>query len=90
MASRDEARIPLLAGTDEYEASQELLEDIQVGYAMRTPPREVSGEHLTTGGGDIKRRKHYSGSEMIVAVFVVAFDTKKGASLVCIQMSLLY
>ncbi|XP_064398551.1 DENN domain-containing protein 11-like [Halichondria panicea] len=78
MASRDEARIPLLAGTDEYEASQELLEDIQVEYAMRTPPREVSGEHLTTGGGDIKRRKHYSGSEMIVAVFVVAFDTKKG------------
>ena len=83
MASRDEARIPLLAGTDEDEASQELLEDIQVEYVMKTPPRarEVSGEHLTTGGGDIKRRKHYSGSEMVVAVFVVAFDTKKGASL---------
>ncbi len=82
MASRDEARIPLLAGTDEDEASQELLEDIQVEYVMKTPPRarEVSGEHLTIGG-DIKRRKHYSGSEMVVAVFVVAFDTKKGASL---------
>ena len=25
-----------------------------------------------------RRKKHYSGSEMIVAVFVVAFDIKKG------------
>lgn len=25
-----------------------------------------------------RKKKHYSGSEMIVAVFVVAFDTKKG------------
>ncbi len=77
MAFMDETRIPLLAGTEEDETSQEQLqEDVQVEYALMSPPRDSSEEHASGGTVKVKRRKHYSGSEMIVAVFVVAFDTK--------------
>lgn len=42
---------------------------------------------LRRGGSELaaaprKKRQQYSGSEMIVAVFVVAFDTKKGEPLI--------
>lgn len=92
MAARDETRIPLLSNTDENgvsESLEPLVEDFEVEYALRTPPRELA--HPTTenksrgtsdngvGTSTSRRRKHYSGNEMIVAVFVVAFDTKKGA-----------
>lgn len=39
----------------------------------------------SASGAPFRRKKHYSGSEMIVAVFVVAFDTKKGSSLLIIR-----
>lgn len=52
------------------------------------------GEEVGSGGGALrrtgsernampgpKRQQQYSGSEMIVAIFVVAFDTKKGEQL---------
>ena len=86
MAGRDETRIPLLADTDDTE--QPLLDDIEVEYPLRTPPRDEGSDSQpiltpsSSGGlgvGGKVRKKHYSGSEMIVVVFVVAFDTKKGA-----------
>ena len=83
MATRDETRIPLLASTDENgETEEPLIDDVEVEYALRTPPRDgLSGSSPqgTSDGGRKVRKKHYSGSEMIVAVFVVAFDTKKGS-----------
>ncbi len=80
MALMDETRIPLLAGSEEDESLQEELQDnVQVEFTLMSPPREPSGEHASSVSGAVKvRQKHYSGSEMIVAVFVVAFDTKKG------------
>lgn len=36
------------------------------------------GSEQTAVAGSTRRRQQYSGSEMIVAVFVVAFDTKRG------------
>ena len=40
----------------------------------------VSFSSATSGpAAPSRRKKHYSGSEMIVAVFVVAFDIKKGS-----------
>lgn len=38
--------------------------------------RRVGSEQAAASGS--RKKKQYSGSEMIVAVFVVAFDTKKG------------
>ena len=39
----------------------------------------VSFSSATEPAAPSRRKKHYSGSEMIVAVFVVAFDIKKGS-----------
>ena len=88
MATRDETRIPLLLNTDENgvsESLEPLVDNFEVEYALRTPPREVTSQPDSrsravsdNAGGTRQRRKHYSGNEMIVAVFVVAFDTKKG------------
>lgn len=39
------------------------------------------GSELAAASGS-RKKKQYSGSEMIVAVFVVAFDTKKGEPLI--------
>ena len=53
-------------------------------YGYGATDRERSSRHgvsLSSASGSAapsRRKKHYSGSEMIVAVFVVAFDTKKG------------
>lgn len=38
----------------------------------------VSFSSAISSAAPSRRKKHYSGSEMMVAVFVVAFDTKKG------------
>ena len=38
----------------------------------------VSFSSVSGSAAPSRRKKHYSGSEMIVAVFVVAFDIKKG------------
>lgn len=92
MAVRDESRIPLLLNTDDNgdsESSDPLVEDVEVEYALRTPPRQQAARPDSGGkpaggaaGNGRVKRTHYSGNEMIVAVFVVAFDTKKGT---CIQ-----
>lgn len=47
----------------------------------------LSGPQLAAGK---RKKKQFSGSEMIVAVFVVAFDTKKGVLNVGIQQLFSY
>ena len=92
MASRLEERVPLLVDEEE-EAGGDDLSDLQVefkqrhagnsaqtpkgaarpaaGYDSRAPPS-------TSNQPRRRRRKQYSGNEMIVAVFVVQFDIRKG------------
>ena len=41
-------------------------------------PRREGASFSADQAAPSRKKKHYSGSEMIVAVFVVAFDTKKG------------
>ena len=50
------------------------------GTANNGGLRRVESE-LATASGARRKKKQYSGSEMIVAVFVVAFDTKKGGAI---------
>ncbi len=75
-------------------ADEELNDDFEVLYSIpRTGLRpdlpspkgmvEECGDLEGGGGKEVgvvprKKNQHYSGSEMMVAVFVVAFDTKKG------------
>lgn len=84
MAQGDDARVPLL-GSDELEENQDdiLQDDVEVEFVLTSPPREIGPgadkRPTRTGSSLLKvRKKHYSGNEMIVAIFVVAFDTKKG------------
>ena len=44
----------------------------------RSSRHGVSLSSASGSGAPSRRKKHYSGSEMIVAVFVVTFDIKKG------------
>ena len=70
-----EERVPLLSEPEEaaIDDLRDLQSEFELEYPPRTPPREA--EAAEKAG---RRKKHYSGNEMIVAVFVVAFDTKKG------------
>ena len=70
-----EERIPLLSELEQSTVDdlRDLQQEFEQEYPLRTPPREVE---VSENAG--RRRKHFSGNEMIVAVFVVAFDTKKG------------
>jgi hypothetical protein len=61
--------------------------DAILGSGSNSSDREKGSRHgvsFSSGSGSgaaaapSRRNKHYSGSEMIVAVFVVAFDIKKG------------
>ena len=74
-----EDRIPLLSRPEGEEDGGDDLRDLQIEfekeYPLRTPPRDAGVQSQAQPRG---RLKHYSGNEMIVAVFVVAFDTKKG------------
>ena len=85
MASTDDTRVPLL--DSEEETLADILEDdVEVEFILNSPPRELgSGADKRPprahGSSLLKaRKKHYSGNEMIVAIFVVAFDTKKGTN----------
>ena len=84
-------RLPLLS--NEEDALEDIAEDIRVEFHQTSRringPRSVDDAtaRSSRGGASFsadnaapskRRKKHYSGSEMIVAVFVVAFDTKKG------------
>ena len=72
-----EERIPLLADAEQpaIDDLRDLQQEFEQEYPLRTPSREVE---VSENASRRTRRKHYSGNEMIVAVFVVAFDTKKG------------
>ena len=92
-SGRLEERVPLL--TDEEEPAEDDLSDIQVafkqkhsGYASQAqgdgpaPLRNESSSHAPSGESR-RKRKHFSGNEMIVAVFVVQFDIRKGTRRLC-------
>ena len=74
-------------------SDEELPEDdlgIHVSFQQRDPrAAEPAGSSGSAAGGQDggTKRKHYSGNEMIVAVFVVQFDIRKGESL-CLSLSL--
>ena len=71
-------RLPLLA--NEEDGLEELAIDVEFKGSRADGVRHgVSFSNAPSANAVASRRKkHYSGSEMIVAVFVVAFDTKKG------------
>lgn len=78
MATTLEERVPLLLDPAEEEETEDRLPDgdlrqLQEEFERQYPPRGTGAEEAPP-----KRKKHYSGNEMIVAVFVVAFHTKKG------------
>lgn len=78
-----EDRIPLLSEAEESLPAeiQGLQEEFERQYPLRTPPQDARAADAPTSGhqrGSSRRKHHYSGNEMIVSVFVVAFDTKKG------------
>ena len=74
LARLSDDRVPLLAGEEPESGEEGQLEgDFESEYALRTASLSAPA-----GRGERRRRKRYSGNELIVAVFVVAFDTKKG------------
>ena len=89
-------RIPLLPEEQLEEEEEWLTRDVkdlqqqfQREYPLRTPPKEVGDEATQSGrpaspSTERIRKKHFSGNEMIVAVFVVVFDTKKGTCIVIV------
>ena len=95
MARRLEERVPLLSDGEEQELVEDDLSDIQVSFQRQRdaerapqvahtaessghPSAEPTEEDATAG---TRKRKHYSGNEMIVAVFVVQFDIRKGTAI---------
>ena len=74
LVSLSDDRIPLLAD-DKLEEAGELEGDFDTEYALR---KASDGACSANPAVFPVRRKRYSGNELIVAVFVVAFDTKKG------------
>jgi hypothetical protein len=91
-ALTDDARVPLLASrdSDEFGEDLEVHFPLQTGkYRLRETGRDAPPQGPANNGGvrrtgseassSRKKKQQYSGSEMIVAVFVVAFDTKKGS-----------
>lgn len=93
-SGRLEERVPLLTDEEE-EPAEDDLSDIQVAFKQRhsayasqargggaAPLRNESSGHAPSGESR-RRRKHFSGNEMIVAVFVVQFDIRKGTRRLC-------
>ena len=92
MARRQEERVPLLS--DEELPEDELGDiqisfqrpgssDPALGAGLSLPPSSAEFASLSTGALDGhedpgRKKKHYSGNEMIVAVFVVQFDIRRG------------
>ena len=89
---RSEERVPLLLEREASltEGLDRLQSDIEVEYHVQ---RNDGQKAFRRGGADgarqgssflsavditRRKKKHFTGNEMIVAVFVVAFDTKKG------------
>ena len=58
--------------------SSDALGNSGLGDRERGSHHGVSFSSASGSAAPFRRKKHYSGSEMIVAVFVVAFDIKKG------------
>lgn len=80
--------VPLLVDTEQ-EVPVDDISDVQVAFknqrsgSDRLPePQEGSSSQLPNsvpvGDTGRKKRKQYSGNELIVAVFVVQFDIRKG------------
>ena len=91
--SRGEAddRLPLLSNEEGVLEDNEEDIEVEFRHGKSDGPRSLLEVSNSTGvmrhgasfsadraAPSSRKRKHYSGSEMIVAVFVVAFDTKKG------------
>ena len=92
MSRRLEERVPLLSD-GEQELPEDDLDDIQVSFqqpkasehAHQSPTDQetsspAAGFAAPTGDeeANVQRKKHYSGNEMIVSIFVVQFDIRKG------------
>lgn len=83
----EEVRVPLLASQDSC-LQEDSEDDIMIRYSARDTGKKAwgcgQGEKGIMRGGEPevsktrRKKQQYSGSEMMVAVFVVAFDTKKG------------
>ena len=79
----------LLGGEDGIEVGYRMFDEDGNSVRQRAAVEQnslVVAERRLGGGADAhlkdarKKKMQYSGSEMIVAVFVVAFDTKRGTS----------
>lgn len=92
MSGRLEERVPLLSD-GEQELPEDNLEDIQVSFQQSKASENAhqsqtdqESRSLAAGSAsltedekaNVHRRKHYSGNEMIVSIFVVQFDIRKG------------
>ena len=78
----------LLLEEEEIEEERELLEDVQ---PFPTGDDLKKRESLQSELIDVKetsrsRRQHVLAKELIIAVFVVAFDTKKGINYIYYEM----
>lgn len=74
-------RYPLQgAGKGVYRSGRAGKDSYFQGTANNGGMRRIGSEQATALGAR-RKKKQYSGSEMIVVVFVVAFDTKKGGPL---------
>ena len=96
-SSRGEAddRLPLLSNEEGALEDDEESIEVEFRHGKSDGPRGLqvtNSTSVTRHGASLsadravpssRKKKHYSGSEMIVAVFVVAFDTKKGVC-VCV------
>lgn len=90
MAKLLEERVPLLSDGEQELPDDDDLSDLQVSFkqqrAMERAPQAQTNDigHPSAGlaapaeEASVKKRKHYSGNEMIVAVFVVQFDIRRG------------
>lgn len=78
MATTEEERVPLLLHPVEEEETENRLQDGDLRQLQEEFEREYPPRGMGAGEASRKRKKHYSGNEMIVAVFVVEFHTKKG------------
>lgn len=92
MSRRLEEQVPLLSD-GEQEPAEDDLDDIHVSFqqpkasehAHQSPtdqesssPAAVSAALTVDEEAIVQRKKHYSGNEMIVSIFVVQFDIRKG------------
>lgn len=89
MSGRLEERVPLLSD-GEQELQEDDLDDIKISFQQskaseNAHPSQTGQESRSLAAGSASltedekaRKKHYSGNEMIVSIFVVQFDIRKG------------